>query len=170
LEDCQLIREEHLQRIINLLRASYTHIILDLSKSFSPVDITAMRMADNILLVAQLDLSSLRNVVRMMLTLNADEELGNKVHIILNRVGMETDITLKKAEEIIGKPIYWQIPNDSKTMMESRNAGVPLIQHAPKCKAQQSIQGLADAIGGKKIETQETPAKKGWLSSVFSGS
>src|SRR5262249_32447858 len=31
MEDCQLIREEHLQRLINLLRASYTHLILDLS-------------------------------------------------------------------------------------------------------------------------------------------
>src|SRR5262249_35597122 len=61
-EDCQLIREEHLQRLINLLRASFTHLVLDLSKSFSPTDVTALRMADTILLVAQLELSSLRNV------------------------------------------------------------------------------------------------------------
>src|SRR5207302_1770947 len=60
LEDCQLIREEHLQRLINLLRASYSHLVLDLSKSFSPLDVTGLRMADHVLLVAQLDLSSLR--------------------------------------------------------------------------------------------------------------
>src|SRR5438552_3963014 len=124
MEDCQLIREEHLQRLINLLRASYTHLLLDLSTSFSPTDVTGLRMADTILLVAQLDLSSLRNVVRMMLTLGNDAELGPKVQIVLNRVGRETDITLKKAEEIIGKPIFWQVPNDPKVMMESRNNGV----------------------------------------------
>src|SRR5262249_27311453 len=98
MEDCQLIREEHLQRLINLLRASYTHLILDLSKSFSPTDVTGLRMADRILLVAQLDLSSLRNVVRMMLALGNDPELAPKVQIILNRVGIESDISLKKAE------------------------------------------------------------------------
>src|SRR5947209_10857365 len=66
IEDAALIREDHLQRVIGLLRASYTHLVLDLSKSFSPTDVTALRMADVILLVAQLELSSLRNVVRMM--------------------------------------------------------------------------------------------------------
>ena len=36
MEDVGLIHEDHLQRVIGLLRASYTHLILDLSKSFSP--------------------------------------------------------------------------------------------------------------------------------------
>ena len=152
LEDAGLIREDHLQRVIGLLRASYTHLVLDLSKSFSPTDVTALRMADVILLVAQLDLSSLRNVVRMLLTLGADETLANKVQIVLNRVGSETDISLKKAEETIGKPIYWQIPNDPKPMIESRNQGAPLLQYAPKCKAQQSLSGLAEALCGKQLQ------------------
>jgi pilus assembly protein CpaE len=152
LEDASLIREDHLQRVIGLLRASYTHLVLDLSKSFSPTDVTALRMADIILLVAQLDLSSLRNVVRMLLTLGAEEGLASKVQVVLNRVGSETDIGLKKAEETIGKPIYWQIPNDPKPMIESRNQGAPLLQYAPKCKAQQSIAGLAEAVCGKQLQ------------------
>src|SRR5439155_20403254 len=35
MEDVALIREEHLQRVIGWLRASYTHLILDLSKGFT---------------------------------------------------------------------------------------------------------------------------------------
>src|SRR5438874_26491 len=42
IEELGLIHEEHLQRAINLLRASYTHLILDLSKSFTVTDYTAM--------------------------------------------------------------------------------------------------------------------------------
>ncbi len=57
MEDVGLIHEDHLQRVIGLLRASYTHLILDLSKSFTPTDLTALRMADVILLVAQLELT-----------------------------------------------------------------------------------------------------------------
>jgi pilus assembly protein CpaE len=160
MEDATMIREEHLQRVIGLLRASYTHLVLDLSKSFTPNDVTALRMADIILLVAQLELSSLRNVVRMLLTLSTDEALSRKVQVVLNRVGSEGEITLKKAEETIGKPVYWQVPNDSKSMIDSRNAGVPLIQHAPKSKVQQSIAGLVQALTGK--ENQPALAKKGW--------
>ncbi|HYT88631.1 MAG TPA: response regulator, partial [Gemmataceae bacterium] len=70
MEDISLIHEDHLQRVIGLLRASYTHLVFDLSKRFTPTDLTAMRMADVILLVAQLELTSLRNVVRMLHTLS----------------------------------------------------------------------------------------------------
>ena len=44
-----MIHEDHLTRVIGLLRASYTHLIFDLSKRFTPTDLTAMRMADIIL-------------------------------------------------------------------------------------------------------------------------
>jgi pilus assembly protein CpaE len=150
IEDVGMIREEHLQRVIGLLRASYSHLVLDLSKSFSPNDVTAMRMADVILVVAELELSSLRNMVRMMLALGNDESLSAKVKVILNRVNSDAEITVKKAEETIGKPIFWQIPDDPRSMSEARNAGVPLLQQAPKSKAQLAFADLAAALCGKE--------------------
>jgi pilus assembly protein CpaE len=158
MEDVALIREEHLQRVIGLLRASYTHLILDLSKAYSPTDVTALRMADVILLVSQLELTSLRNTVRVLLTLSAEPALAEKVKVVLNRVGSDADIGLKKAEDTIGKQVFWQVPNDSRSMIESRNAGVPLLQHAPRSKLQQSIAGLAQALIGKG--EAQAPVKK----------
>jgi pilus assembly protein CpaE len=155
MEDVALIREEHLQRVIGLLRASYSHLLLDLSKGFTPTDVTALHMADVILLVAQLELTSLRNVVRMMLALGNEPALADKVRVVLNRVGADTDISLKKAEETIGKPIYWQLPNDPRPVIESRNAGVPLLQHAPRCKLQLSVNTLADALCGKNSNAKK---------------
>lgn len=166
MQDVGLIHEDHLQRLINLLRASYTHLLLDLSKGLTPTDLTGLRMADSILLIAQLELSSLRNVVRMLLTLGTEEGLSDKVRVIVNRVGsdfMEGDISLSKAEETIGKPIFWQIPNDSKSMIGSRNAGVPLIQHAPKSKVQMALFGLAGAIDGKNNGQAGSERKKSMM-------
>jgi pilus assembly protein CpaE len=156
MEDISLIHEDHLQRVIGLLRASYTHLIFDLSKRFTPTDLTAMRMSDVILLAAQLELTSLRNVVRMLHTLGQEDGLGDKVKVVVNRVGSEDgDISLKKAEETIGRPIFWQVPNDYKSMLGARNAGVPLIQHAPRSKAQLSLMGLAQALCGKEAPEQK---------------
>jgi pilus assembly protein CpaE len=107
-------------------------------------------MSDVVLLVAQLELTSLRNVVRMLHTMDKEEGLGDKVKVVMNRVGVEdSDITLEKAQETIGKPIYWQVPNDYKSMLGARNAGVPLLIHAPKCRVHQSLTGLANALCGK---------------------
>jgi pilus assembly protein CpaE len=151
MEDIRLIREESLQRVIGLLRASFTHLVLDLSKSFSATDVAALHTADVILLVAELELSSLRNAVRVVQALSNDEALGEKVKVVLNRVSPECDIPIKKAEETVGKPIYWQIPNDTKLMLESRNHGSPLLLHAPKSKLQQSFAGLAQALTGAEV-------------------
>jgi pilus assembly protein CpaE len=163
IEEIGLIHEEHLQRLIGLLRASYSHLVLDLSKSFTVTDLTAMRMSDVILLITQLELTSVRNAVRILHTLGAEEGLGEKVRVVLNRVGSDFwgDISLKKAEETIGKPIFWQIANDSKAMIGSRNAGVPLIQHAPKSKAQLGIAGMAKALGMKNNDKPKEPAAAG---------
>lgn len=165
--DIELIKEEHLQRVIGLLRASYTHLLLDLSKGFSPTDMMAMRMADMILLVAQLELSSLRNVVRMIARLNTEDGFSEKIRVVLNRVGcdfFDGAISLKKAEETIGMPVFWQVPNDPKAMMGSRNAGVPLIQHASRSKVHLSIHDLATSISGKGEAAGAKKKKGGFFS------
>jgi pilus assembly protein CpaE len=150
MEDISLIHEDHLNRVIGLLRASYSYLIFDLSKRFTPTDLTAMRMSDVVLLVAQLELTSLRNVVRMLHTFGQEEGLADKVKVVMNRVGSEEgEITLKKAEETIGQPIYWQVPNDYKALLGARNAGEPLLVHAPRCKAHLSLMGLANTLAGK---------------------
>jgi pilus assembly protein CpaE len=172
--DISVIHEAHVERILNLLRISYSHLVLDLSKTLQPTDLMGLRMADKILLVAQLELSSLRNVVRLIHCLSGDDGLSDKVHVVINRVGSESHeegISLKKAEEVIGRPIFWQIPNDSKAVMQARVAGEPLVKHNPKSRAQQSIFALAQAISGKQLATPSSNAggvdnKKGW--SLFS--
>jgi pilus assembly protein CpaE len=165
LEDIALIHEDHLQRVIGLLRASYTHLVFDLSKRWTPTDLMAMRMSDIVLLVAQLELTSLRNVVRMLHTLGNEEAVADKVRVVINRVGSEDgEITLKKAEETIGRPIFWQIPNDYKSMLGARNAGVPLLTYAPKSKTQASLSQLANTLCGKAAAEPPKKEKRGFFS------
>ena len=166
--DTGLVHEEHVSRILNLLRVSYSHLVVDLSKSLQAIDIQALRMADQVLLVAQLELASLRNVVRLVHYLSGEEGLADKVRVVINRVGAETieeGISLKRAEESIGKPIFWQIPNDPKTVIAARVAGQPLVTHAPKSRAQQAYAGLAQAVSGRPApgSNPDLKAKGGWL-------
>ncbi|MFM8272267.1 MAG: CpaE family protein [Gemmata sp.] len=161
------IHEQHVERILNLLKITYTHLVLDLSKCLLPTDLMALRMADVIMLVAQLELSSLRNVVRLIHCLTGEENLAEKVRVVINRQGadsIEEGISLKKAEEVIGKPIFWQVPNDTKSVIGARVAGHPLVRHAPKSRVQQSVHGLAQALYGKPVGPVDTKgsSKGGW--------
>jgi pilus assembly protein CpaE len=160
------IHEGHVERILNLLKISYTHLVLDLSKSLLPTDLMALRMSNLVLLIAQLELSSLRNVVRLIHSLSLEGDLADRLRVVVNRTGsehMEDGITVKKAEEVIGKPIFWQVPNDAKPMIGSRVNGAPLIKFAPKSKIQQNIQGLTQAITGRAPAAEGAAKKKGWF-------
>lgn len=137
---------EELQRVIALLKATFTHLLIDLSKNFSPMDMAALQVSDQILLVTQLDLPCLRNVVRISQFLE-DRELGDKLKIVVNRVGLgDSQISLGKALDTIGREVFWQVPNEFSPVIESRNNGVPLITEFPKAKITRAIQQLATKI------------------------
>jgi pilus assembly protein CpaE len=162
LEDISLVSSDDLQRVIGLLKATFTHLVLDLSKGYTAIDLIALEMANQIILVTQLDLPCLRNVVRLMMSFKNMEGMAEKVKIVVNRVGLDSgQITLKKAEETIGKEIFWQLPNDYRTMIEARNNGVPLIDHAPKTAIASSMKSLAKAISGTDSPEAESVEKKG---------
>ena len=149
LEDARHVTAEELTRVLGLLKASFTHIIVDTSKSYSTLDMEVLTHADEVLLVTQLDLPCLRNVVRLMAYFKQTANLEDKIKIVVNRVGYDTgQISLRKAQETIGREIFWQIPNDYRVMVEVRNNGVPLVQQAPRAAITQSIAQLGDALSG----------------------
>jgi len=161
LEDVGLISAEDLQRVIGLLKATFTHLVLDLSKSYSAIDLMALEMANDVLMVTQLDLPCLRNVVRLMTSFAQMGELADKVKIVVNRVGLESgSITVKKAEDTIGKQVFWHLPNDYRTMVEARNNGIPLVEQAPKAGITQAFHALAEALCGADKRPDEPAAGK----------
>lgn len=147
LQDASTITAAGLQKVFALLRASFSHVVIDLSKSFNDVDFAALEFANEILLVIQLDLPCLRNMVRLLMSLDEMENMKDKIKIVVNRVGLESgQISLKKAKDTIGRDVFFQIPNDYRTMSEMRNNGVPLIQMAPKATITQALLQLTNIL------------------------
>lgn len=159
MEDAEEVTPEDLQRVIGLLKATFTHLLIDLSKSYTPLDRVALQMAEHVLLVTQMDLPCLRNVVRLMVSFGEMQGVANKVKIVLNRAGLDTTpISTKKAQETMGREIFWQVPNDYRTMVGVRNNGVPLLEQAPKAKVTQSIIDLAETLAGNRQVSEEVAA------------
>jgi pilus assembly protein CpaE len=162
LQDTSHVTSDDLTRVLGLLKASFTHMIIDLSKGYGELDQVALKSAKDVLLVTQLDLPCLRNVVRLMLSFGEDEGLKEKVKIVVNRVGLESGaISLKKAQETMGREIFWQLPNDYKTMVDVRNNGVPLIEQAPRAGITQALITLAENLTGEKAKAADEADSSG---------
>ncbi len=156
LQDLDLITPDTLRKVFGLLRASFSHVVIDLSKSFSQVDLTALELCNEIVLIVQLDLPCLRNMVRVLVSLQQMDNIRDKVKVVVNRVGLESgQISLKKAKETIGREIFFQIPNDYRTMVEMRNNGQPLIEQAPKAAITQALSQLTDLLLGAEESSIE---------------
>lgn len=170
LQDNELINPENMSRVLGLLKASFTHLVVDVSKYYSQTDLTALTAADHILLVTQLDLPCLRNVVRLLMSLDEYQGLKDKVKIVVNRAGLSNNqISIKKAEETIGQTSFWQIPNDYAAMAEVRNTGVPLIQLSPRAPITQSLMQMTRKLLGEDFPEDSTEdlaaagGKPSWL-------
>ncbi|MCI0334192.1 MAG: AAA family ATPase [Planctomycetes bacterium] len=164
LEDARHITTDELARVFSLLKASFTHIIIDASKGYNALDMQAIAESDEVLLITQLDLPCLRNVVRLLMSFKELNRFDEKVKIVVNRAGHDTgQISLRKAQETIGREIFWQVPNDYRVMVEVRNNGVPLIQQSPKATITQSINQLAAALSGKSESREGASKSRSWL-------
>lgn len=146
-DDSLKITADQLRRVLTLLKATFTHLVIDTTKQFGSLDMAAIELADVVLLVTQLDLPCLRNIVRLIQYFEHREGLMDKVKIVVDRAGMEdAQISLNKAIETIGRPIFWQVPNEYLAMVESRNNGVPLNIQSPRARVTKSIEQLAAAL------------------------
>ena len=173
MDDRLPVSPEELRRIAALLKATFPYMVFDLSKSFNGLDLAAMELSDDVLVVTQLDLPSLRNVVRLTQFLDERDDLRSKVRIIVNRLGLgDKQISLSKALETIGRETFWQVPNDYAVMVESRNNGIPLVTQAPKAKLTRSIADLANALAhegsGQVVEEAAEGKSKGLFSFLAS--
>lgn len=162
---------EELRRVIALLKATFSHLIIDVSKSFNHMEMAAIGASDSTLLVTQMDLPCLRNVVRLIQYFDTLESVSDKLKVVLNRFGLnDNQISYSKALDTIGRDIYWKIPNDYATMVESRNNGIPLILQSPKAKLTRSYLDLAAHLQNAEPEGEKEPQSKKTMFSFLSRS
>jgi pilus assembly protein CpaE len=170
LDDMDVISTDDFKKVLALLKASFSHLVIDLSKAFGRLDIVAMQMAEHILMLTQLDLPCLRNVVRLLASLDARGGISDRIKIVVNRAGLDKSaISTSHAEETINREIFFRIPNNYGVIAESRNNGIPLVTHAPKAAITLAINELADKLCHQMpvapAEAEpEKKEKKSWLS------
>ncbi len=168
IEDNDSISEDDLRKVLGLLKASFSHVIVDLSKSYNRLDMVAIEASTYVMLLTQLDLPCLRNVVRLLASFERYEGVAERVKVVVNRAGLEkSQISLEKAEQTIGGEIFARISNNYVVISECRNNGIPLLEQAPKAAITQQIEELGERLSGDSATAEETEEdgkeKKGWL-------
>jgi pilus assembly protein CpaE len=94
------------------------------------------------------------------MSLQQMDNIRDKIKVVVNRVGLESgQISLKKAKETIGREIFFQIPNDYRTMVEMRNNGQPLIEQSPKAAITLAVSQLTEMLTRSGDEEEDASDK-----------
>lgn len=159
LEQAEDITAEQIGTLFEVLKKAFSYIIVDTSANFDGKTITALDQSDLILLITIVNLPAVRNCQRC---LDLFERLGyenEKTKIVLNRYMENDEIKVEDVEDVLGKKIYWKIPNNYFTIMSAINKGIPVGMVNPDSNISQSYRELAAMLSdsiykqdfGKKV-------------------
>ena len=151
-----------ISKLFKILRDTFAYVVVDTSAGFEPKVITVLENSDLVLLTLIVNLPSLRNCQRCLETFEKMGIDNDKIQILINRYMENDEIKAEDVEEVLGRKLYWKIPNNYFTMMSSINKGVPVCEINSDSNVSLSYKNLALMVaysvyrrkmqGWKKVE------------------
>ena len=140
------LKGDRIEQIMDVLRASYDFIILDLGRSLSRISLPLIQQADLIPLIVSTDQSTVKLTKTVWGYLHEQGVDTQNVYAILNRaVGLE-GLTKTEAEKIIGFPIKTTLPYMGSNFALANNLNQPIITKYPKDTATIIFKDTADGM------------------------
>jgi pilus assembly protein CpaE len=139
------IKPEAVQHILSLLRGMFRYVVVDGPAQFTEPLLTAIDQTDVIVVVAMMDVPSIKNLRVSTQTL---QELGiprDRLRLVLNRADSKVGLTVKEIEGSLGTQIDAQVPS-SREVPYAVNQGQPIVTERPRSGVSDAIRGLLDQV------------------------
>ncbi len=140
-ENAELITAAHVEGIIKSLRDIYDYVLLDTSSSLNDITLSCLELSDQILLIADQDLPTLRHA-KVNLELLEKLGLSEKTKFILNRFRKDA-IKTNELEKHINCKLWYTLPLDIATVTTSINKGQPFVLSKPSAEISKEINKMA---------------------------
>jgi len=164
-ESTELITGAHIKHVLELLRERYAYIVVDTWPSFQEQVITMLDVADVILTLMTLEITSLKNVRVFM---EVVEKLGYdeaKVQLVANRNDSSGGIKASDVEASLGRKIPHTIVSDGRTLVLAVNRGVPFVISHRDSQVAKDIFALAQRVASAETAPaapgKQAPARGG---------
>ena len=143
--EAEYISSEQTIKIIDILSEISDYVVIDTPPYFSEDIISILERIDYMLIIATMDVLSIKNLKESLYILKQLRFPRNKIILILNRANSKVGLTIDEVENNIMEKIDITIPSDRLVPL-SINKGIPLIIETPKSFVSQSINKLTQLI------------------------
>ena len=157
---------EHVQRIIELLRPSFDHVVVDLGIRLDPRALWVLEQSDAHAFVLFPEIAALRGMSLLMAFLAETTPLQARTLLVVNHVFPKELLKTRDVENLLHAKPAAEVPYTEVEIIRSVNEGVPLVMARPASAAAAAMRRLAQAVIG--IEAPTRAAAKKERRSLFS--
>ncbi|MEJ7832598.1 MAG: P-loop NTPase [Nocardioides sp.] len=137
-------------RILRTLREGFDYIVVDTAPAFDDQTLTALDETDECVIVATLDVPTLKNVKVALETLEMLDIAGGHRHLLLNRADDAVGIGVDKVEAILGMSVAAKVAT-SIDIAAATNAGTPIVIGKPDHPSSSAMIALASKLAGEPV-------------------
>ena len=158
------VTREQTRTLLEFVREHFEYVVLDLEKGLSPVSMVGMEQSDLVLVITTPELPTLRNVKRVLPTVERATGAGQeKIRVILNQYKEGMGISQGDIENTLGYQIFFTLERD-EGVLHSVNVGKPMVLNGSS-KYAKNVKALVSEIRGS--DTEVAAGLTGRLKSVF---
>jgi len=139
------ITAEEMVGIVRMLRRMFDFIVIDMPPHFDDVVLALIEEADHVLLVASMDIPSIKNLKVGIQTLDLLALAGGKLKLVLNRANARVHLDVSDVERALGVSAEYRIPSDI-SIPQAVNRGVPVVLDKPRAPAALALRGVAESF------------------------
>ena len=146
-EDGEALNPERVRRILDVMIRTFDYVVVDLPRAFDDRVVTALDMANLVLLVTNYDVPCLKSTKVVLDTLRSWRYSEDKLKLIINHANRTNGLGPGEAEGALDYPIFWKVPSDF-TVAGTSNQGKPFVQGQPMTKIAQNVSSLGATLMG----------------------
>ena len=144
-EEAQIIGQGELHALLDTARKAYSAVVVDTGPLFDAAMLAALDRTDELLLVVNPEVTSLKNV---RIGLETIDRLGfprERVSIVANRIGAAGAVTRGEIEEALESEIAFELPDDP-AVPAAINRATPIVLAEPSNRFSRAVSSLAKSL------------------------
>ena len=166
--DWRNVHAGHIERVVTLLAQTYDYVILDTPGTFNDIVARALELATLVLLVATVDMASLKDTLLAIDMLRSWNFPQEKVKLVINSTNEATNVQPQEVKRMLGRDVFWSIPYD-RNISTSTQLRMPVVVAKPTTKAAESLVELAFVLSGVRQQApQQQKQAKGLFGKILS--
>ena len=144
------VTSEHIRQLVQMGASLFDYVILDTPGTFNDVVATGIAVADRVVAVTSLDMTSVRETAYMLDRLEADGMSKGHILLALNDVNDVDAFRTPNIAKLVHQPVFWSVPYDA-TIMRATQLGRPIVMMKPDSPSGMSLLGFANRIAGRDV-------------------